>query len=273
MMGYLKILDRQGQQNKEGGTAPYKSGMTDYDQYNMSPREYLFYTAAAALVIYMVGYIFYHSHWLSMLITPAAMLYPKVRTKETIKRRKNNLNLQFRDMIYSLSSSLTAGKSVELAFKDVLKDLEILYPDPATDIIAESEYIVRKIEMNETIETALQDFAGRSHLEDIENFADVFRTCKRTGGNIVEIIRNTSNIISDKIEIKQEIETLLAAKKFEQKVLNVVPIVLMVILSSSAGDYMAPIFSTAAGRIATTVSMALLFTGYMISQSIMNIEV
>jgi len=44
----------------------------------------------------------------------------------------------------------------------------ILYPDPDTYIIREVEYIVRRLEMNETIEDALEDLAKRSHLEDIQ---------------------------------------------------------------------------------------------------------
>jgi len=132
-------------------------------------------------------------------------------------------------LLYSISASLTAGKSVETAFREV-------------------EYIVRRLEMNETIEDALEDLAKRSHLEDIQNFTDVL-TCKRTGGNLVNVIRNSTNIINDKIEIKEEINTLLAAKKFEQKVLSVMPFIMILILSLTTEDYMAPVFDTIVGRI------------------------
>jgi len=80
------------------------------------------------------------------------------------------------------------------------------------------------------------------------NFTDVFKTCKRTGGNLVNVIRNSTNIINDKIEIKEEINTLLAAKKFEQKVLSVMPFIMILILSLTTEDYMAPVFDTIVGR-------------------------
>lgn len=187
--------------------------------------------------------------------------------------RKNELNIQFKDMLYSLSSSLSAGKSIELAFKDVLKDLSIMYPDPDASIIKEAGYIARKIDMNETVESALCDFARRAHSEDIDSFVDVFRTCKRMGGNMVEIIRNTSNIINDKIEIKQEINTILAERRFEQKVLNVLPILLILLLSLSAGDYMYPVFNTGTGRAVMSVAIILLIGAYFISKKITDIDV
>ncbi len=71
--------------------------------------------------------------------------------------------------------------------------------------------------MNEPIETVLFDFAQRAHLEDLTNFVDVFVISKRSGGNLVEIMRNTSTLIGDKLQIEQEIETLLAKRKLEQK--------------------------------------------------------
>jgi tight adherence protein B len=247
--------------------------LSDYDQYVMSFKERVGYILLAAVIIYIVAFIFYQNYYISLAVAFVALLYPKIRNKEIIEKRKNELNLQFKDMLYSLSSSLSSGKSVESSFKEVLKDLSIIYPDSNAFIIKEVEYIVRKIEMNETIESALEDFATRSHLEDIENFVDVFKTSKRAGGNIVEIIKNTSNIISDKIEVKEEIDTLLASRRFEQKVLTCMPVLLILFLSTSSADYMYPIFNSIAGRLVMTLALTLIIIAYFISKKIMNIKV
>ncbi|WP_010248081.1 type II secretion system F family protein [Acetivibrio cellulolyticus] len=249
------------------------NNLPDYDTYVMSLKERVGYTLLAAVAVYLIAYIFYQNCIISLVVSFVALLYPKIRNKEIIEKRKNELNLQFRDMLYSLSSSLSAGKSIESSFKEVLKDLSIIYPDSNSFIIKEVEYIVRKIEMNETIESALEDFAARSHLEDIENFVDVLQTSKRTGGNIVDIIKNSSNIISDKIEVKEEIDTLLASRKFEQKILALMPVMLILFLSLSTGDYMYPVFHDLRGRLVMTLSLALIIIAYFISKKIMNIKV
>jgi tight adherence protein B len=171
-----------------------------------------------------------------------AIKWPKIRTKQIIERRKKDLTVQFKDMLYSLSSSLSSGRSVELALKESLKDLRIIYPDDDTYIIKEISYIIRGIDMNETVEDMFLQFAKRAHIEDIDNFTDVFRTCKRTGGDIIQITRSTSQIIGEKIEIQQEIASLISGKRFEFKVLMITPIFLILMLTYTAGDYMAPIF-------------------------------
>lgn len=247
--------------------------LPDYSYYSMTLKERVFYTLIAAVFIYSTAFVFYRSLVFSLLLCPAALVYPRVKTKELIKKRKTELNIQFKDMLYSLSSSLSAGKSMELAFRNVLKDLSILYPDPCTSIVREVGYMIRRLGMNETIEAVLSEFAGRAHIEDVDSFVDVLHTCKRTGGNMIEIIRNTSNVINDKIEIRQEIDTMLAERKFERKVLNVLPILMLILLSVSAGDYMYPVFHTAAGRVVITAAIVLLTAAYFIARKIMEIEV
>lgn len=247
--------------------------LPDYNTYDMSFKERVLYILIAAVFLFATGYIFYHSFIIAGVITPLAIFYPFARKKEIINRRKEELNLQFKDMIYAVSSSLSAGKSVEMAFKALVNDLSIEYPDKTTFIVKEAEYIIRKIELNESLESALQDFADRSHLDDVQNFVDVFSTCKKMGGNIVEIIKNSTDIINDKIEIKNEIDTLLSARKFEQKVLNLMPIALVLVMSLMAKDYVAPIYNTVIGRVVTTLAIGFLIVAYLVSKKVVNIKV
>lgn len=247
--------------------------LPDYDQYTMSRQEWLFCVLGGALCCFFIAYVFYRSVVFAALVTPLGLFYPRLKTRELIRQRKNELAMQFKEALYALSSSLSAGRSVEEAFKESLQDLALIYPDPQTSIIQEFKFIVRRLEMNETIEQALSDLARRAHLEDIESFVDVFVISKRTGGNIVEVIKNSSAIIGDKLQIKQEIETLLAERKFERKILNIMPIGMILILSLSTGDYMAPVFETLAGHVAMTVAIILLGAAFVISGKIMKIEV
>lgn len=247
--------------------------VTDYNVYVMSGMQKLFYTAIAGFAIFAVAYVFYRSILLALLPVPLALLYPRLRTVMLVDRRRKELNIQFKDMLYSLSSSISAGKSVEASFRDVLRDLSVLYPDHRTYIILEVGFIIRRLEMNDTIEIILSDFARRAGLEDVDNFTDVFITCKRTGGNVIEVIRNSSAIINDKIEVRQEIDTMLAQRKFEQKVLNLVPVLMILLLSATAYDYIEPVFTTAVGRLVMTGAIFLLGAAYFISARIADIKV
>lgn len=265
-MGLFKKTDEPEMVERE-------DGLIDYDVYVMSKEEKILNIAIAAAVIFAIGYMCYHSLILSALLAIFSIKWPKMRVKQIIKKRHSELAIQFKDMLYSLSSSLSAGKSVETGLKECLQDLKIIYPDDDAYIIQEISYIVRGIEMNETIEDMFGQFAERAHNEDIENFVDIFKTCKRTGGDMVQVIKTTSQTIGEKIEIKQEINTMISGKKFEFKALMVMPIFLILLLSVSSADYMAPVFETAVGHIVMTVAIVLFAIAYVVGDKIMTIEV
>lgn len=250
-----------------------EDGLIDYDVYVMTKKEKALYIVLAALCIFVVGMIFYHKWYIAAIIALFCLKFPRIRTQQIISNRKRELNIQFKDMLYALSSSMVAGKSIETAFRDLPKDLAVIYPDPDTTIMKEVLYIIRRLEMNVPLELILDDFAARTHIEDIENFSDVFRTTKKAGGNIVEVIRTTSNMIGDKIEVKEDIETLITAKKFESRVLAATPIVMVALLSYASPEYMEKVFTTAAGNIVMTIAIVLFVISFFIAEKIMKIEV
>jgi tight adherence protein B len=127
------------------------------------------------------------------------------------------------------------------------------------------------MENGEPVERAIADFSERSGIEEIAQFADVFVICKRTGGDLVEVIRRTANMIGDKLEMEQEIAVLVAQKRFEAKALSLIPFALVAFLAWSSPDYMAPLYGLA-GNLLMTGALAVLAFCYWLSQSIMNIK-
>jgi tight adherence protein B len=273
-----------GHERRESGHEPgvpwserrepgYERGEPRYDDYHMTVKEKIFYAMFAAVVIFILCHICYRSYLFSILVCPLGVFYPSMRKRQIIRNRKKELNMQFKDMLYALSSSLSAGSSVEKAFRQLPSDLSLLYPDSNTSIIREARLIALKLEMNESAESALNSFAERSGIDDIMNFADVFQISKRAGANMVEVIRNTTNIINDRIEIEQEIDTMLAERRFEQKVLYVLPPAMITLLSLAAADYMEPVFSTFAGYAVMSAAVVLIGLAYFISAKINNISI
>lgn len=248
-------------------------GLVDYDIYVMKPREHLLNIALAAVVIFAVGMIFYQNPILAGLLALFALRFPKIRTQQIIRIRKKMLEMQFKDLLYSLSSSMVAGRSLASAFRDASRDLSVIYPDPETYIMKELRYIVLQLEMGVNTEEAVAQFAERAHLDDVQSFSDVIRICNRAGGNLIEVVRNTSRIISDKIETKNEIETTISAKKFESRILCAMPIVMVFLLSVSSPDYMAPVFDTPQGIVVMTIAIVIFVAAFFIGEKIMDIEV
>jgi len=245
----------------------------NYDYYIISLSEKIIYSLAGIFVLFLIGYTFYKNIFISMFLAAFGLFLPYLMYPYFVKKRKRELNLQFKDLLYSISSGLSAGKSPEMTFREAQQEMKLLYPLPNTDIIKEIGFINTGLAMNETLEKLLYDFGMRSKDEDIMSFAEVFISCKRTGGNLIEAIRIASNVISDKIEIKREIEVSLSEKKFEQKAMCALMIILVLALSYFSGGYMDSMFTTLKGRIIMTLALILFAVSYAAGAKIMDIEV
>lgn len=244
-----------------------------YDKYRMKPGELIVNLLLAMGFFFMVGMIFY-DHWIiAFVMSLLGVAWIPARQKELARRRKEAVKLQFKDALYFISVSLSSGKSLETAFMDAQQALEKIYPDKNAYIIRELELVNSKVRMNIPVEQALAEFAERARIEEVKNFSDVLSISKRAGANLVEVIKNTSNLIREKIEVKQEIENIIAGKKLEQKIVGVTPFVLVYIIKSSGSGFLDPLFDTAAGRLVMTAALMLLAAGYAISRKIMDIEV
>lgn len=245
----------------------------DYNYYYMTQQEKLCYTIIGCAVMFVLGYIFYRSIIVSILFALLGFKYPEIKTKSIIRDRQKKISTQFKDMLYAMQSAVSSGTSVENSITMALEEMKKQYTDPNTIIVKELELMVNRISVGTNIEEVFSDFAARTHNEDVYTFANIFEISKRTGGNIVEIMRQSTTIISEKIEIKSEIDTKLAGRKSESKVMIAMPILLIFIMSKTTGDFMEPVFTTFAGRIAATVALFLIIIGALWSNKITDIEV
>lgn len=245
--------------------------MTDYREYVLSRRERISSTAVAGLVLFLVGMLFFKHLLLALLLASASFVYPKYHALIKQQRRQAELSIQFQQLLYVLSSSLSAGKSVESALHDALKDLRMLYADRRTMIIQEMEWIIQQLNNGITVERALTEFSSRTGIEDIHDFAEVLVVCKRQGGNLMEVVRKAAGMITEKLDVQREIHILTAQKKWESRLLGVAPIGFIGFLSLSSGDYLAPLYS-GIGRVVMIAAVIVLGLAWWMCMKITDIR-
>jgi tight adherence protein B len=192
--------------------------LMDYSNYELSFREKVFALLMAASVVFVIGFIFYKDLRFAFVLSTSSFYFLRIRRRQLLLRRKSELNDQFKQALFSLSSSLSAGRSFENSIEETVQDLKMLYANPQTYIIVEFNIIVQKLRNGENVEAALKQFSERADMEDIRNFSEVLSICKRSGGNLVEVIRRTAAMIGEKIELQQDISLLVAQKRFESRI-------------------------------------------------------
>ncbi len=243
-----------------------------YKKYEMTKRQYMSALFKGMLISMTISYLFYKNLVCAVFFVPYMHAYIKNSAKDIQKKKKQELGNQFKDGMLAISFSLNVGYSIENSFKEALGELKLLYGEKSA-IVTEFKTIIYRIDMNGNIEDALDEFAARSNIEDILYFAEVFRYAKRSGGDLIAIICNTANTISEKLEAKNAIETVISGKQMEQKIMSVIPFGIILYLKLSAPEFIEPLYGNIIGAGVMTVCLILYMISNCLAQKIVRIEV
>ena len=244
----------------------------NYGKYRFSGGEFLKYLLQCLIICGILDYLFYQNMWLMVLFVPASVVWLKIRKKQLIRDRKKNLNYQFKDALNSLSVAVQAGYSVENAVTACARDLERLYPEE-TDILKEFHYMESQLKISVPVEELFLSLGKRCQIEDVENFAAVFFTAKRTGGDMAKIIQTSARMLGDKIDVKKEIESTLAAKKAEQMIMSFMPAGIILYLKLTSPGFLNVLYGNVFGICAMTLCLVIYGTSYWLGCKIVDIEV
>jgi tight adherence protein B len=236
----------------------------------------LFAHIAAGLVGYGAGFVVF---WLfyqvaavavvgGLFIIPVAVAMNIAAAK---KRRKKRLLLQFQSLLESLVVSLQAGNTDLNAFKHAYEDMKLMYSE-RSDIAKETQLIVHKFSNRISIGEALADFAARCELDDIKLFSAVYLSVEGKGDKTREIVLRTQKVLSDKIAIQMEIQTMSSGAVMEINIIAVIPILIVAVMGFMGGELMEGLF-TPAGRVIATVALFIFIGSYALGRTMTNIKI
>jgi tight adherence protein B len=244
----------------------------DYLVYHLSGQELVKYIAMYAVLDGVISYLFFSSWIAFVILLPGAPLFLKDRKNVLQKKREKEMKRQFIDALQMMSASLQAGYSVENALQEAQKELAKVYERDAI-IVQEFRLMSAQLAMNRNLEELFLDFGRRSGIEDIQSFAEVFLTAKRSGGDLMAIIRNTTSCIQQKEETLQEIETCLAGKAMEQNIMSVIPVGILAYVRLSAPEFVSALYGNLTGTTVMIICFIVYVVAYFWGRKIVQIEV
>ena len=240
--------------------------------YQLSRKELVKYLALYALLDGCVSYLFFCSWIAFVILLPGMFLFLAEQRNSLQKKRAREMTRQFLDGIQMIAASLQAGYSAENSLREALRELRKMY-EPDAFIVREFRFMDAQIEMNRNMEELFLDFGKRSAIEDIQSFADVFLTAKRSGGDLLAIIKNTACCIRQKQETMQEIETCLSGKMMEQNIMSLIPILILAYIKLSSPEFLAAMYGNVTGTVVMGICFAVYVAAYFWGRSIVQIEV
>ena len=244
----------------------------NYDVYYLNFSD-LFENAGKIFFIMILAiFSFYKSFILIIFSVPIAFIYPFFIKDKLIKKRKEKIMLEFKDFLRAIQTLLDASYSLENSFLLCANELIMLHGNNSL-FVRELRDMNKKIKMNIPIEMVFNSFSNRVKVEEISDFSEMLTIIKRMGGNVNKIIKNTIQVINDKIEIEAEIKTLTAEKQFEQSIMNILPFLIIIYMNFTSSEFLSPLYTTLLGRLLMTLFLIIYIFAIRTSKKILDIEV
>lgn len=272
LAGLKKALSFKKESRAECEYNGYSPALTDYDIYFPSRREKSLYYTFACGILFGIGWLFYKSFLLSALLCLLSKLFYPMYIDYLKNRRKDRLLEGFRDALYSMSCSFAAGRQMPYALSEAASQLGETYGKDS-DISTELDHIVRVYsESHGNLQDLLGDFARRSGLEEIRQFASSFRICAKSGGDIEGVALKCSDLLLEKLSLRSEMKSLTSQKKLDLAVLFSMPLLIVLMLNLTSSDYLSPLYESLAGRIIMSACIAAIGSALYLSIKILDLK-
>ena len=247
--------------------------MIDYRTYRFTPREILLNAALSVLLCLVLAFAFYGKWYAALPLLPVVTPYFfKIRREARRKERQKILTEDFSDLLAALAFSCRAGRAAQTAFPDALRMLRETV-DPSHPLLSEWERVSLSVRNGLPPGKALAEFAERTGIEEIENFAAVFPISEEMGGDQAALIEQTLLQLAERTETEDEIETAFAAKKLEHTIMSLMPCGILYYMRLTSPDLLHVLHHTVPGLLLMTGCLAVYAAAFLLGRTITDITV
>lgn len=243
----------------------------DYRRYEFSQKEKIRYFLEGMLLNGVIGILFYNSFYAMVPGMVLVVFYQKEKKRVLVQKRMEQVRLELKEFLNTLIAALQTGRSMENAFAEAYRDLAG-YVEADTVFLREIKRICKGVEMGEPLEKMLAAFAERSHMEELQYFSQVFSIGKRSGGNIISIMKNTIRMLQERMDAEKEITTAIAEKRMEFQIMTVIPMAIILYLRAGAGGLLDTLYGNVTGILVMTICLLIYGGCYLYGKRLLEFE-
>lgn len=185
--------------------------------------------------------------------------------KARYARRLRAFEEQLPDAIDMLASALKSGYSFHAATNFLGQELaEPLGPQFAR------MYDEQRLGID--ARTALMNFEERVGSVDVKMLVTALLIQRETGGNLGEVLQNTSDMLRQRSSIRGQLKTLTAEATYSARILALLPVLVFVALSYLIPDFVQGFTATSTGQTMLVGAAVSVVLDYVVMMSIADVD-
>ena len=181
-------------------------------------------------------------------------------------RKRRLFGDQLPDNLDVLASGLRAGHSLVGALATVVSDA----PEPSR---SEFQRVVADEQLGVELADALGGLGRRMRSRDMEQVALVAAVQNETGGNAAEVLDRVTESIRERQELRRLVRTLTAQGRLARWIVSLLPIALLLFITTANSSYTKPLFTHTSGKIMLSLAALMVIAGSVVIGKIVDIKV
>ena len=223
-------------------------------------------TAVFLIGGYLGGVMLFHRVPPALLIMVVLGPLPYFYVAYRKHQRMKAFAREFPDALDLLVSALRAGLSFSAAMQIVAEES----PDP---VRGEFAVTVEEQALGIDFREAMINLTRRVDSLDLRFFVTAVLLQRDTGGNLAEILHNTSVLLRDRFRVLGDIQTFTAQGRLTGAILGLLPLFMALFMLTIAPDYFRPMIESLSGRVAIVVAGCMQLLGMLVIRQIVRIKV
>lgn len=242
--------------------------------------KYKLYTPSAgwyvgdAVKLFIIGIVcsfLFYNRWWGLFMTLPYLIYLHRKDLRLFKNnRKRILRDDFKHVVMGLSAALSAGYSMENAFAYVLS--EMTKSGEENYMREELRLMINKVSCGQEIHEAMKELGDKSEISEISQLAGLLSIGKKYGGNMIYIFRQFSASMTEKSATELEINTVIASKRLEGRIMTAMPFAIMLYLRMTGVSYSSVLYGSLFGHIFMTICLGVTIGMTFVIDKITTIE-
>ncbi len=200
-----------------------------------------------------------------VLFVAIAVAVPVVIVWRARARRMRIFLQKLPEALDVANRSLAAGHPLPSAIALVAREM----PDP---VGSEFGLLSDELTYGVSLDTALVNMKDRVGAEDLDLLAISLSVQAGTGGNLVEILENLSNMLRARMMLKAKVKSISAEGRMTAVFMSLYPFLLYAMIKTLAPTYFDPVWSSGYGPTVVLVLAVVMAIGNVILYKMVNFE-
>jgi tight adherence protein B len=231
--------------------------------------EFLFLQLVAATVGGLVGAL---AGWQAMggplaavVVALVGFVVPALWLRYRIRQRCNAFEQGLPEALDRVTGALRAGYGLEYGF-------DLVAREGAPPCSEEFGQILQELSLGGDLEEALARLIMRVNSEDARLLATAVAVQRRTGGNLVEVLAQMSQMLRERERLRRDVQVLTTAPRVSGYVVALLPVLTVLVMYFTSRYYIDTLLSEPIGRLAAAVGAGLVVVGLYLNHRIAQVD-